>query len=79
MSLFVLVFLIVQKVIFLNIDNYSMLHEYLHLKNEDLYSEKWFFGITIFSSILNPLFEQQEENYQLLMEFVDTRNKTSTL
>jgi hypothetical protein len=28
---------------------------------------------------LNLLFEQQEENYQLLMEFVDTRNKTSTL
>jgi hypothetical protein len=34
MQLFVLVSLIVQQVIVLNIDNYSMLIEYLHLKKK---------------------------------------------
>jgi hypothetical protein len=89
------VYLLCPQLIFLSIDNYLMLHEFLHLKKqrENLLNRKismyhfllryllnatdlfqyQVFHLMLLIQLLNPLFEQQEENSQLLMEFVDTK------
>jgi len=50
---------------------YHFLLRYL-LNATDLFQYQ-VFHLMLLIQLLNPLFEQQEENSQLLMEFVDTK------